>query len=117
MARNTNAGKFTGKSKSSIFYANNPKARAVKEKLNTKIGKTPEAIKKRGEDNKARKALGLKKGDNRDASAKMVDGKVKYVAENRSVNRGGTGKDYDAMPGDKRARPGKKLYKRSLKSK
>lgn len=117
MARNTNAGKFTGKSKSSIFYAKNPKARAVKNALNAKLGTTEKAIKKRGEDNKARKALGLKKGDNRDASAKMVNGKVKYVAENRSINRGGTGNDSDAMPGDKKARPGKKLYKRSVKSK
>lgn len=117
MARNTNAGKFTGKSKSSIYYANNPGARAVKQKLNTKLGKTPKAIKKRVEDNRARKFLGLKKGDKRDASAKMINGKVEYVAEDSSVNRGHTGKDSHAMPGDKKARPGKKLYKRSVKNK
>ncbi len=117
MARNNNAGKFTGKSKSSKFYAKNPKARAKKNALNKKLNATPSAIKKRGEENKARVDLGLSKGDGMDASAKVVNGKTVYVAESSSKNRGKTGDAAGASKGDKNSRPGKSIYAKMKKKK
>ena len=57
---------------------------AYQKKYNAK----PAAKKKRAADNKARKELGLKKGDPRDASRKGG----KFVAEHRSTNRSRGGK-------------------------
>ena len=48
-----------------------------------KYNATAKAKKKRAADNKARRQLGLKKGDTRDASRKGG----KFVAEARSANR------------------------------
>lgn len=53
-----------------------------------KYNATPEAKKKRAADNKARRELGLKKGDPRDASRKNG----KWVKEHRSTNRSRGGK-------------------------
>ena len=66
-----------------------------------KFQSSPTQKKKRAARNKARKELGLKKGDPRDAShVKVKNGKVKVVAKDRSKNRGSKGD----MPGDKKAR-------------
>mgnify|MGYP003661064453 CR=1 FL=1 len=62
-----------------------------------KWGASTKQKKKRADCNRKRKALGLKKGDKRDASHKP-GGKV--VAEHRSTNRGSK----KNQPGDKRAR-------------
>ena len=60
----------------------------AKAKYQKAYNATPAAKKKRAEDNRKRKELGLKKGDTRDASKKGG----KYVAENRSANRSRGGK-------------------------
>lgn len=59
------------------------KTAKVKAAYQKKYNATPKAKKKRAEDNKARRDLGLKKGDTRDASRKGG----KFVAEERSANR------------------------------
>jgi hypothetical protein len=105
MARNSLAGTKTGKSRSALYYQSHPDARAKKQAYDAKYGKTKKAIKKRSEDNKMRGMLGLKKGDKRDASKKVVNGKVKYMAEDMSKNRGSK----TNSAGDVRAR-GSKLY-------
>jgi hypothetical protein len=69
--------------KTALYYRSNPEARAVHQASSKKAAAKPEAIKKRVECNKARKDLGLKKGDKRDASHKV--GKI--VAEDRKINR------------------------------
>lgn len=69
--------------KTAKFYRENPDARAVHQASSKKAAAKPSAIQKRVEANKARKELGLKKGDNRDASHK--NGKI--VAEDRKINR------------------------------
>lgn len=69
--------------KTALFYRENPAARKVHQATSKKAAAKPEAIKKRVECNKARKDLGLKKGDKRDASHK--NGKI--VAEDRKINR------------------------------
>lgn len=70
--------------KTAKFYRENPDARAVHQASSKKAAAKPLAIKKRGEANKARKELGLKKGDKRDASH-MPNGKI--VKEDRKINR------------------------------
>lgn len=67
---------------------NTKQAKAAYQK---KYNATPEAKRKRAEDNKARRELGLKKGDPRDASRKGG----KFVAEHRSSNRSRGGKSGD----------------------
>ena len=69
--------------KTALYYRSNPDARKVHQATSKKAASKPEAIKKRVECNKARKDLGLKKGDKRDASHK--NGKI--VAEDRKINR------------------------------
>lgn len=69
--------------KTALYYRKNKEARAVHQASSKKAAAKPEAIKKRVECNKARKDLGLKKGDKRDASHK--GGKI--VAEDRKINR------------------------------
>ena len=69
--------------KTALYYRENPDARKVHQATSKKAAAKPEAIKKRVECNKARKDLGLKKGDKRDASHK--NGKI--VAEDRKINR------------------------------
>lgn len=66
-------------------------SKEAKAKYQKKYNATPEAKKKRAEDNKARRDLGLKKGDTRDASRKGG----KFVAEDRSANRARGGRKGD----------------------
>jgi hypothetical protein len=72
-------------SKTAKYYRDNPDARKKHQETSKKAAAKPEAIRKRTEANKARKELGLKKGDKRDASH-MPGGKI--VAECRKINRG-----------------------------
>jgi len=74
--------------KTAIYYRENPAARTVHQASSKKAAAKPTAIKKRVESNKARKDLGLKKGDKRDASHTK---KGTLVAEDRSKNRGRNG--------------------------
>lgn len=69
--------------KTARHYRENPESREKHQASSKKAAAKPLAIKKRGEANKARKELGLKKGDKRDASHK--NGKI--VAEDRKINR------------------------------
>lgn len=74
--------------KTAKYYRDNPEARIVHQRSSKKAAAKPEAIKKRTEANQARKELGLKKGDPRDASH-AKGGKI--VAEHRKTNRGRNG--------------------------
>jgi hypothetical protein len=69
--------------KTAKYYRENPEARIVHRASSKKAAAKPSAIKKRVESNAGRKALGLKKGDKRDASHK--GGRI--VAEDRKINR------------------------------
>ena len=94
--------------KTSDYYKANPEAAAKHRAYQRRYNKTASAKKSRAEDNKARKDLGLKKGDPRDASRKKVlgkDGKMttRFVAEHKSKNRGSKSN----QAGDKRARGSK----------
>jgi len=96
--------------KSSDYYNSNPAAKAVKDAYQKKYNAKPENIKSRGEDNKARKDLNC--NSNMDASRKSRIGKngkliTYWSCEESSKNRGKTGDKKNAMPGDKRSRPGK----------
>lgn len=75
-------------SKTSQFYKDNPKAAEVRREYQRKYNKKSGQSEYRAECNKARKDLGLKKGDKRDASH-TKSGKI--VAEHRSSNRGRNG--------------------------
>lgn len=74
--------------KTAKFYRENPDARTVHQASSKKAAAKPLAIKKRGEANKARKELGLKKGDKRDASH-TKSGRI--VVEDRKINRARNG--------------------------
>lgn len=58
MARNGNAGKFRGKSKSAKYFAKNPKARAKKKAYNAEFNKKPEQVQQRVETNRANRKAG-----------------------------------------------------------
>jgi hypothetical protein len=89
MARNGNAGKSTGQSKSAKYYRENKKARDKKKSYDAKKQKEPSAVKKRVEANKAnRKAGTYGNGDKKDASH-TKSGKI--VMESRSKNRARNG--------------------------
>ena len=84
-------------SRSAIYYRKNKKSRDKKKAYDTKYNK--KTVGDRIKRNQARKKLGLKVGDPRDASHT----KNGVVAKHKSINR-----DYNSdMPRDKRAR-GKK---------
>lgn len=96
------------KSRTQEYYDKNPEARAKKNAYQKEYNKKPSAKKKRAEDNAARKMLGLKKGDPRDASRRIRIDKygrlvVSWTKEHKSSNRGSKSN----TAGDKRAR-GKK---------
>jgi hypothetical protein len=74
--------------KTAKYYRENPEARKKHQETSKKAAAKPEAIKRRIECNKARKELGLKKGDTRDASHTKSG---KLVAEARSTNRARNG--------------------------
>lgn len=76
--------------KSAKYYKDNPEARAKKNAYQKEYNKSPEATKHRVECNKARKELGLKKGDGYDASHRK---KGKPVKEKSSTNRARQGAD------------------------
>lgn len=79
-----------GQSKTSKYYANNPEAAEKRREYQRKYNKKPSKLKHRMECNKARRELGLKKGDQRDASHNK-DGTI--TAENRKTNRARNGAD------------------------
>jgi|TARA_R110000851_G_scaffold124250_1_gene254427 hypothetical protein len=112
MGRNRLAGTTKGNSKSALLYQKNPEAKAKKDAYNKKYNATPKATKKRSflglVKRKRIKAGTSKVGDGYDLSEKKgKDGKVRVVKERPNVNRGATGN----MPGDVRARGGKKKSK------
>jgi hypothetical protein len=72
------------KSKSAKYYSLNDSARKKKNEYQKEYNKTDEAKRHRAECNKARKELGLKKGDKRDASHTKLGG---FIAESRKTNR------------------------------
>ena len=85
MARNSLAGKSTGKSKSAKYYASNPKAREKKAEYQKKYNSTKKSKKYRSELNKAnRKAGTYGNGDGMDMSHTK---KGKLVKEKASTNR------------------------------
>lgn len=89
-----------GKSKSAVYYQNNPEARKVKAKKDKEINERPEQRKKRSELSvKRRKMIAdgkIKKGDNRDLSHT----KNGLVLKHKSKNRG----NKSDTKGDKNAR-------------
>lgn len=90
MARNRNAGKSTGKSKSAKYFAKNPKARKKKNEYQKKYNARASEKKRRAELNKYnRKAGTYGNGDKKDASHK--NGKI-IGMESQSKNRARNGK-------------------------
>jgi len=83
---------MAGKSRSARYYASNPKAKAKKLAYDKKYQSPPTQKKNRAARNAARKKLGLKVGDLRDASHKnnrpTDNRKSNLKAESRSKNRG-----------------------------
>jgi hypothetical protein len=88
--RNTNAGKFTGTSESSKYFANNPEARRKKNEYNKKYHATEERKNYREQLNKVnRRDNDAGYGDKYDLSHTR-NGKL--VKESRSTNRARNGK-------------------------
>jgi hypothetical protein len=79
---------MAGKSRTAQYYAKNPEAAEKRREYQREYNKSSSAKKYRAECNAGRKALGLKKGDKRDASH-CKSGRI--VAENRTVNRARNG--------------------------
>ncbi len=83
---------MAGKSRSAKYYAANPAARKKKLAYDKKYQSSPTQKKNRASRNAARKKLGLKVGDSRDASHKNNNPKdnrrSNIKAEARSKNRG-----------------------------
>jgi len=90
MARNTLAGKSTGKSESAKYFATHPEARKKKNEYNKEYHSTPERIKYRDGLNKANKLAGSKVGDGKDMSHTKSG---KLVKEAQSSNRARQGKN------------------------
>jgi hypothetical protein len=89
MPRNKLAGKFTGKSKSSKYFANNPEARAKKNAYNKAYHSTPERRKYRGELVQERRDRGIYGKGGKDVSHTKSG---KTVLESRKINRARNGK-------------------------
>ena len=85
--RNKNAGKFTGKSESSKYFATHPEARRKKNEYNTEYHSTPERKTYRAELNSYTKK---KRTPGKDVSHLSGGG---FVRENRSANRARNGKN------------------------
>ncbi len=85
MARNTLAGKSTGKSKSAKYYASNPKAKKKKADYQKKYNSTAKAKKYRSELNKANRKAGTY--GNKDGMDMSHTKKGKLVKEKASKNR------------------------------
>ncbi len=93
MARNGNAGKSTGKSKSAKYLASNPAARKKKQAYDKKFHATPERIAYRSKLNKANREAGTygkmtEKGKDR---SHTKSGKL--TIESRSANRARNGRN------------------------
>ena len=94
MARNSLAGKSTGKSKSARYFAENPEARKKKNEYNKEYHSTPSRIKYRKELNAAnRKSKTYGNGDGKDKSHTKSG---KLVSEKASTNRARNGKGNNA---------------------
>lgn len=90
MARNGLAGTKKGKSKSAVYFQNNPEARAKKNAYNKEYHATKKRKKYRAKLNKEnRKAGTYGNGDGKDMSH-TKSGKI--VKENQSTNRKRNGK-------------------------
>ena len=87
--RNSNAGKFTGKSKSSKYFASNSEARKKKNEYNKEYHSTPERKRYRVELNKKNRTSGGY-GDGLDMSH-TKSGKI--VIESPAKNRARNGKN------------------------
>ena len=89
MARNSLAGKRTGKSKTAKFYASSSKARAKKKKYDTDYHKSKSRKKYRASLNKANKDNPRsKKGDGKDMSHTQTGSLVlELQRRNRARNR------------------------------
>lgn len=89
--RNSNAGKYTGKSKSSKYFAENPEARKKKNEYNKKYHQTEERKNYRVELNRANRSDGTYGNkDGKDASHTKSG---KLVKESASKNRARNGKN------------------------
>lgn len=95
MARNSLAGKRTGKSKTAKHYAKNKKSRDKKEEYDKKYNKSKSATKKRVEANKANRKAGTYGNKDKKDASHTKSGKV--TQESRSKNR--------ARNGAKKGRP------------
>ena len=85
MARNTLAGKSTGKSKSAKHYAKNKKSRKKKNEYDKKYSSTEKRKKYRASLNRANRKAGTY--GNKDKKAMSHTKKGKYVKESQSKNR------------------------------
>ena len=91
MAKNKNAGKFTGKSESSKYFAQNPEARKKKNEYQKKYSSSEQQKDRRVELNRAnRKAGTYGNGDKKDMSHTKSG---KLVKEHQSKNRARNGKN------------------------
>jgi hypothetical protein len=80
-----------GKSKSAVYFQNNPEARKKKNEYNTKYHSTPERKKYRVRLNKANRDAGTYgNGDGKDMSHTKSN---KLVKESQATNRARQGKD------------------------
>jgi hypothetical protein len=90
MARNSLAGKSTGKSKSAKYFAENPEARKKKNEYNKEYHSSPSRIKYREELNAANRKSGTYgNGDGKDKSHTKSG---KLVSEKASTTRARNGK-------------------------
>ena len=90
-----------GKSESSKYYAENPKARKAKNAYQKKFNSSPDQIRKRSKLNKENRRRGTYgNGDGKDVSHT----KNGTVLKPQSINRGSK----TDRPGDRRSRGGKK---------
>lgn len=90
MARNSLAGKSTGKSKSAKYFAENPEARKKKNAYNKEYHSTPARVKYREELNAANRKSGTY--GNKDGKDKSHTKSGKLVSEAASTNRARNGK-------------------------
>ena len=90
MARNSLAGKITGKSKTAKYYASNPKTKAKKKKYDTDYHKSKSRKKYSAKLIKFNKNNpNSKKGDGKDASHTQTNSLVLEIQRrNRARNRG-----------------------------
>lgn len=93
MARNSLAGKSTGKSKTAKYYASNPEANKKKIEYMKEYNKQPDKVKYRSELNKANRDAGTY--GNKDGKDKSHTKSGKLVNESQSKNRARNGNGRD----------------------